>query len=209
MILRDIRTTLCALRTARTGKSAAVAILKPLHWKKELVLEHIRLVLQCVAYHEDYFRSVMEEQLKLESEGSIKASRRCLSKAEKRLSELECPFIRIYEDNVSGRISDERFALMSKTYEDEQTELKKQIQSLRVEIERQSQQMDNLDRFIQVAGKYADLQSLTPYTLRELVKTIYLEKNVTQSGTRKVNIKISYDFVGYIPLDKLMGQDSK
>ena len=98
---------------------------------------------------------------------------------------------------------------MSKTYEDEQTELKKQIQSLRVEIERQGQQMDNLDRFIQVAGKYADLQSLTPYALRELVKTIYLEKNVTQSGTRKVNIKISYDFVGYIPLDKLMGQDSK
>ena len=54
-----------------------------------------------------------------------------------------------------------------------------------------------------------DPQSLTPYALRELVKTIYLEKNVTQSGTRKVNIKISYDFVGYIPLDKLMGQDSK
>ena len=151
----------------------------------------------------------MEEQLKLESEGSIKASRKHLSKAEKRLNELDRLFIRIYEDNVSGRISDERFALMSKTYEDEQTELKKQIQSLRVEIERQGQQMDNLDRFIQVAGKYADLQSLTPYALREMVKTIYLEKNVTQSGTRKVNIKINYDFVGYIPLDKLMGQDSK
>ena len=50
-----------------------------------------------------------------------------LSKAEKRLNELDHLFIRIYEDNVSGRISDERFALMSKTYEDEQAELKKQI----------------------------------------------------------------------------------
>ncbi len=36
--------------------------------------------------------------------------------------------------------------------------------------------MDNLNRFIQMAGKYADLQSLTPYALRELVKSIYLEK---------------------------------
>ena len=50
---------------------------------------------------------------------------------------------------------------MSKTYEDEQSELKKQIQSLRVEIDQQGQQMDNLDRFIQMASKYVDLQQLT------------------------------------------------
>lgn len=66
-----------------------------------------------------------DEQLKLKSEGTIKASRKRLSKAEKRLNELDHLFIRIYEDNVSGRISDERFALMSKTYEDEQAELKR------------------------------------------------------------------------------------
>ena len=176
---------------------------------EQLVLEHIRLVLQYVAYHENYFRSVMEEELKLESEGTIRTSQKRLSKAEKRLSELDRLFIRIYEDNVSGRISDERFTLMSKTYEDEQSELKKQIQSLRVEIDQQGQQMDNLDRFIQMASKYVDLQQLTPYALRELVKGIYLEKIADQSDKRKVNIKIHYDFVGYIPLDKLMGSDSK
>mgnify|MGYP001024547998 FL=1 len=176
---------------------------------EQLVLEHIRLVLQYVAYHENYFRSVMEEELKLESEGTIRTSQKRLSKAEKRLSELDRLFIRIYEDNVSGRISDERFTLMSKTYEDEQSELKKQIQSLRVEIDQQGQQMDNLDRFIQMASKYVDLQQLTPYALRELVKGIYLEKIADQSDKRKVNIKIHYDFVGYIPLDKLMGSGSK
>lgn len=98
---------------------------------------------------------------------------------------------------------------MSKTYEDEQAELKKQIQSLQDEINQQGQRMDNLDRFLQLAGKYAELQSLTPYALRELVKVIYLEKIAEQSGKRRVNVKISYDFVGYIPLDKLMGQDSQ
>ncbi len=173
-----------------------------------MVLEHVRLVLQYVAYHEDYFRSIMEDQLKLESEKCIGVSRKRLAKAEKRLSELDRLFIRIYEDNVSERISDERFALMSKTYEDEQTDLKKQIQSLRDEIDQQGQQMDNLDRFVQMAGKYADLQSLTPYALRELVKAIYLEKLEPQGSKRRFNIKISYDFIGYIPLDKLMGQDS-
>lgn len=173
---------------------------------EELVLEHIKLVLQYVAYHEDYFRSVMEEQLKLESEGAIKTSRKRLSKAEKRLNELDHLFIRIYEDNVSGRISDERFALMSKTYEDEQAELKKQIESLRDEIDRQDRQMDNLDRFIPMAGKYTDLQNLTPYVLRELVKAIYLENVGSQGSKRRFNIKISYDFIGYIPLDKLTSE---
>lgn len=176
---------------------------------EELVLSHIKIVLQYVAYHEDYFRSVMEDQLKLESTEGIKVSRKQLVRAERRMSELDRLFIRIYEDNVSGRISDERFTLMSKTYEDEQTELKKQIQVLQDEIDRQGQQMDNLDRFIQKAGKYAEMDSLTPYALRELVSAIYLERVGPRGSKRRFNIKISYDFIGYIPLDKLMGQNPK
>ncbi len=69
--------------------------------------------------------------------------------------------------------------------------------------------MDNPDRFIRMIGKYVDSQKLTPYALRELVKTIYLEKVTAQSDKRRVNIKIHYDFVGYILLDKLMGLHSK
>ena len=68
--------------------------------------------------------------------------------------------------------------------------------------------MDNLDRFIQKAGKYAELESLTPYALRELVKGIYLEKIGPRGSKRRFNIKISYDFIGYIPLGKLTGKDS-
>ena len=84
--------------------------------------------------------------------------------------------------------------------------MKKQIESLRDEIDRQDRQMDNLDRFIQMAGKYTDLQNLTPYVLRELVKAIYLENVGSQGSKRRFNIKISYDFIGYIPLDKLTSE---
>lgn len=98
---------------------------------------------------------------------------------------------------------------MSKTYEDEQAELKEQIRILRDEINRQGQQMDNLDRFIQKAGRYSELECLTPYALRELVKAIYLEKVGPRGSKRRFNVKISYDFIGYIPLDKLMEQGSK
>lgn len=111
------------------------------------------------------------------------------------------PWQKLSEGNVSGRISDERFTLISKTYADEQAELKKQIQCLRNKIDQQRRQMDNLDRFAQVAGKYAELQSLTNYTLRELVTVIHLEKIAGQPDKHRVNIKIRYDSVGYILLD--------
>ena len=90
------------------------------------------------------------------------------------MTELDRLFIRIYEDNVAGRITDERFSMMSKTYEDEQTQLKVEIQSLQQEIEEQERLIENLKQVIQRVRNCEDLQELTPYALRELVKAIYI-----------------------------------
>ena len=71
---------------------------------------------------------------------------------------------------MAGKLSDERFAMMSKIYEDEQAQLKVEIQTLQQEIEVQERQIENLEQFIQRVHKYEDLQEMTPYALRELVK---------------------------------------
>ena len=131
-----------------------------------------------------------------------------LAQAERRLGELDRLFIRIYEDNVAGKLSDERFALMSKTYEDEQMQLKAEIQTLQQEIEVQERQIENLEQFIQRVHKYEDLQEMTPYALRELVKGIYIEAPDKSSGKRRQGIRISYDLVGFIPVDELMKQET-
>ena len=86
-----------------------------------------------------------------------------LEKDEKRIAELDRLFIRLYEDNVATRISDDRFAMMSQVYEDEQRELKAKAEVLRQEIETQEQQNQNLELFIQKVRKYADMTELTPY----------------------------------------------
>ena len=82
----------------------------------------------------------MEQKLRLSSEAAIRGHKKRLAQAEKRLGELDRLFIRIYEDNVAERITDERFSMMSKTYEDEQAQLKEEIQTLRQEIEVQERQ---------------------------------------------------------------------
>lgn len=109
---------------------------------------------------------------------------------------------------MAGRITDERFSMMSRTYEDEQTQLKVEILSLQQEIEVQARQIENLEQFIQRVHKYEDLDELTPYALRGLVKAIYIEAPDRSSGKRRQSIRISYDLVGFIPVEELMKQET-
>ena len=168
----------------------------------------MKAVIFYVTRYEKHFREVMEQKLRLSSEEAIRGHRKRLAQAEKRLTELDCLFIRIYEDNVAGRITDERFSMMSRTYEDEQTQLKVEIQSLQQEIGVQERQIENLEQFIQRVHKYKDLDELTPYALRELVKGVYIEAPDKSSGKRRQNIRISYDLVGFIPLSELMKEET-
>ena len=150
----------------------------------------------------------MEERLKLSTSEAIRVRRKKLGQDEKRLAELDRLFMRLYEDNVSGKVSDQRFATMSAAYEDEQESLKAEVQTLQKEIEAQERQLDNLEQFIQRIHKYADVRELTPYALRELVKAIYIEAPDKSSGKRRQGIRIVYDLVGFIPLEELMNQET-
>ena len=148
----------CANYRSNTGSCSA-------HFIRAVVLEdliwmHMKAVIFYVTRYEKHFREVMEQKLRLSSEEAIRGHRKRLAQAEKRLTELDRLFIRIYEDNVAGRITDERFSMMSRTYEDEQTQLKVEIQSLQQEIEVQERQIENLEQFIQRVHKYEDLDEL-------------------------------------------------
>ena len=82
----------------------------------QLVCMHMKTVIFYVTRYEKHFREVTEQKLQPSSEEAIRGHRKCLTQAEKRLTELDRLFIRIYEDNVAGRITDERFSMMSRTY---------------------------------------------------------------------------------------------
>ena len=116
--------------------------------------------------------------------------------------------MRTYEDNVAGKLSDERFESMSRSYEEEQQGLKAEAENLRREIEVQEQQNQNLELFIERVQKYADLDELTPYAAHELIKAIYVGAPDKSSGKRRQSIYIQYDLIGFIPLDELMKQET-
>ena len=190
-----------------------------LHWKdkekcgthyiresvlERLVLHHIQMVTEYILHHRDYFVSAMGQQMRLESTEKIQISRKKLERSQKRITELKRLFIKIYEDNAAGRLSDDRFDMMSQSYEAEQKQLEEEAQTLQQEIEVQERQHENIELFIQKADKYVGIEKLTPYALRELIQGIYVEAPDKSSGKRRQSIHIKYDGIGFIPLDELI-----
>ena len=194
-----------------------------LHWKHKdecgthyiretvlshIVLKHIQAVTGYILRHEAHFRTVMEEQLRLESSEQIRIRRKRLERNENRIAELKRLFIRIYEDNASGRLSDDRFDMLSLTYETEQKQLEAECVTLRQEIEVQERQNENIEKFIQTAHKYVGIDELDGYALRELVSAIYVDAPDKSSGKRVQHIHIKYDGLGFIPLNELMKEET-
>ena len=171
---------------------------------EQIVWKHIQEVISVVTRYEAYFRSEMEQKLRMQSEESLRLYRKRLAQAEKRIGELDRLFIRIYEDNAAGRLDDERFAMMSKNYTEEQKDLKAEVKGLQQQIHEQEQQAENIEQFVQRVKRNSTLTELTPYALRELVKAVYVDAPDKSSGKRRQKVHIEYDLVGYIPVDELL-----
>ena len=190
-----------------------------LHWKRKdkcgthfiresvlerLVLRHVQLVTDYILRHRQHFITVMERCLQLESAEKLEASRKQLERNERRISELKRLFIKIYEDNAKGKLNDERFDMLSQSYETEQKHLEAEVIALRQEIEVQERQNENIEKFIRKADKHVGIEEIDPSMLRELIQAIYVEAPDKSSGKRRQNIHIKYDGIGFIPLDELM-----
>ena len=185
----------------------------PTHYIREsilerMVLKHMQLVTGYILRYEQYFRSIMEQQLRLESTEKLQISKGQLERDEKRIAELKRLFIKIYEDNAGGRLSDERYDMLSQSYETEQKQLEAEVITLRQEIEVQERQNENVEKFIQKAKNYVGIETLDPYALRELVQAIYVDAPDKSTGKRRQHIHIKYDGIGFIPLDELMKKET-
>lgn len=163
------------------------------------VLEHLKYVIGTVASYENQFRKVLCAKQKTEVKKELNTKKKLLLKSESRTKELDLLFQRIYEDNVSGKISDERFEMLSVNYENEQAELKSLIENLSAEISETEEQSDKVERFISKVHKYLDLQELTPSVLNDMVKRVYVHAPQVIDGKRTQEIDIVYDLVGILP----------
>lgn len=112
--------------------------------------------------------------------------------------ELDGLFERIYEDNVSGKLSDDRFAKMSRQFEEEQKEVSEKIKALRSEMDKLSSKAVTTDMFISTVRKYTRSKTLTPRMLNELIDRIEVHQAEKIEGEWVQHLTIHYNCVGAI-----------
>lgn len=171
---------------------------------EQVVLGEIRRLTKFASLYEDEFLKAVIGHSQQAAETDRKLKEKELKALLARDEELDGLFERIYEDNVSGKLSDDRFAKMSRRYEDEQKELAEKIKKLRSEIEKQSSQAMTTNMFISLVRKYTRARKLTPRMLNELVEKIEVYNAEKIDGVWEQRLRIHYNCVGEITIPKML-----
>lgn len=171
---------------------------------EEVVLGEIRRLTKFASLYEDEFVKAVIGHSQQAEQTDRKLKEKELRTLLARDEELDGLFERIYEDNVSGKLSDDRFAKMSRRYEDEQKELAEKIKKLRFEIEKQSSLSMTTDMFIGLVRKYTRARKLTPRMLNELVEKIEVFNAEKIDGVWEQRLRIHYNCVGTIEIPTVL-----
>ena len=169
------------------------------------VTENLRKITSYAAKHEARFMKLLVEQNEDGGRRRNAARKKELETAQKRISELSAIFKRLYEDSVTGRISDERFSELSADYEAEQKELKERAAGLQAELSKSQEAAENAEKFMKVVRRHTSFEELTQTLLREFVEKIVIHESVALDGKRRgklrrQEIEIYYSFVGKVEL---------
>ena len=165
---------------------------------EKAVLESMRRVFWFARCYEDLFVKQLQEKSVQEAKKELARKKRELEKTEKRIAELDKLFMRIYEDNVSGKLSDDHFSKMSIIYEDEQKEKKALAERLHAELDKDKEQNDGIKKFIAKVKAITDIQELTPEIVREFIPRIDVYAPYRENNQRHQRIDIYYHGVGYV-----------
>lgn len=161
-----------------------------------LVLETIRTTASyAIQNRNEFFRKVRSIS-QLRQQEAAKELRRRVSKASRRIAELDTLIKKLYETYAMGKLEEQRFDLLCAEYEKEQAELKQTSAAEQAELDRYDENTDRADRFLAMAKRYTDFSALTPAMLNEFVEKIVVHAPDRSSGERVQEIDIHLNFIG-------------
>lgn len=162
----------------------------------EFVLKDINEKISFVKHYEQQFSALLAKKAMTDQKRGHQQAERRLNEAVRRNDELNVIIKRIYEDNIIGKLTDERFSILLKDYELEQNFLKQEITELQSALSRQKEETKNTQKFLTIVRKYTSLQQLTPSIVNELIDHVEIHRPDKSSSKRVQQIDIYYNFVG-------------
>jgi len=184
--------------TARKGGACSTHFIREVV-VKDIVLENLLSVLAEVKVNEQKFARKMMDKSTADQRKELTKKRREIEQADKRITELNLLFQRIYEDNVLGKISDEQFRLLSDNYTREQNELREKSEKLTIEVETAQDQTEGIEKFIAKVRNLTKPKELTPELVHEFIEKIVIyQSEKLPDKKRTQQIDIYYNGVGII-----------
>lgn len=161
-----------------------------------LLIDGIRSVTSFAREHEDEFVEMVTKKKRAEVERSLRDGKRELEQAQTRIRKLDEIIQHLYEDNLEGKISDERFMKLSENYENEQKTLESRVAELKSLIASEQEANINVDRFLGLVRKYTDIKELNAEIIREFVDRIYVHQTERINGRKIQRIRIVWNCIG-------------
>lgn len=162
------------------------------------VLKNMQTIFRYVQYNEERFAEMLLEKSKDDEKKELSLKRRELEKARKRIDELNNLFLRAYEDNVSGKLTDERYEFLYSSYENERKELNERMPVLEKKISEGTKQTSDIEKFIAKVKQITELKYLTPELVHEFISKIEVHAPYRKDGKRHQRIDIYYRDVGIL-----------
>ena len=169
---------------------------------EQILLTEINRILTFVRGREAEFVELLTKKNERELNRQFRECSRELEQATQRIGKLDEIIQRLYEDNLEGKITDERFAKMTATYEQEQKDLQARVVVLRETISKAKAQRINIDSFLEQVRKYTEVKELDAEIIRTFVERIDVFKPEKVPGTRtkKQTVLIHWNFIGAVEL---------
>lgn len=168
----------------------------------EIVSGKLRQTIQEVHFDQEAFLKKLKRQSQAEFSKDSKRQQLQLQKDEHRSKEIDSIIQKLYEDNLLGKISDERFVKLSQSYEEEQKQLQTSISDLTEKLTEQQEDSLNISKFMARISKYTELPELTVEIVNELIDKIVIHKPTGTKRNRIIQIDIYYNFIGKLNNEK-------
>lgn len=187
---------ICSSYRKRTGNCTAHYIRTSI--LERLVTEDLRRVTHFATEHEAQFAQMMVDNSIKEHKREMNESRRTLETQRLRSTELDNIIKKLYEDNVLGKLSDERFQKLSDAYELEQKQLDESVRELTIRLAAEKEKAGNLDLFLSVVRKHLSFEKLDATILNAFIEKIIVFAPDKSDGKRMQKIEIVYNFIGAV-----------
>lgn len=168
----------------------------------EIVSGKLRQTIQEIHFDQEAFLKKLEQKSQAQFSKNNKRQRQQLQKDEHRSKEIDSIIQKLYEDNLLGKISDERFVKLSQSYEEEQKQLQTSISDLTEKLAKQQEDSLNISKFMARISKYTELPKLTVEIVNELIDKIVIQKPTGTKRNRIIQVDIYYNFIGKLNNEK-------